>query len=156
MSTVSDRRPSKCFVAVRNQANAAIDRRIGFTVQGLESFYQRRHPLQPNDLIALYVTSPLSGFIATVEIVSERYCDESSIWEGPPGKTYANRYRTRPRFVAPEGKAVAARALAQRLEIARYLPDPEQWGVLFRNAFREIPEPDFDLIETQLRALRSA
>jgi hypothetical protein len=106
--------------------------------------------MQPGDLVALYVTHPVSGFIATVDVISDVFYDESQIWVGREQRSYPYRYRTRPRVVVSDGLSASVRELLPRLEIARYLRNPSAWGVMFQNAFREIPRADFELIEERL------
>src|SRR5581483_8125912 len=146
-------RPQKFFVASRNPANLLIDRGIGFTVQGFDEFYRDRHPMQRADLVALYATNPLKGFVATVEVVGEMYYDEKPIWEGRDGRVYPYRYATAPRVVLEEGRSLNPRELLDELEIAYDLRDRNRWGVMFQNAVREVPRGDFQLIEHRLSEL---
>lgn len=149
-------RPQKFFVASRNPANLSIDRSIGFAVQGFDEFYRDRHPMQPGDLVALYATNPLKGFVATVEVIGELYYDEQLIWEGRDGRVYPYRYATTPRFVLEEGRSLDPREFLDELEIAYDLRDRNRWGVMFQNAVREIPRADFALIERRLRELAAS
>lgn len=145
-------RPPKSFVVSRAPANLEADRRIDFTVQGFDAVWGRRFTLHPADRVAFYATSPMSGFVATVEIASEVFTDDDPIW--PPSRTgdmYSIRYRARPRLVLPEAAAAPGRALVEQLDIARHLRDASRWGMLFRHAVREIPGRDFDLIEFALK-----
>ena len=148
-------RPQKHFVVSRTLANLAADREIAFSVQGLDEFYVDRHGIrmQPGDLIAIYVVSPVSGFAATVEVISDEYYDSSEIWKGSEGRTYPHRYRTRPRVTLEEGRWVPARDLVPQLEISRGLRDETRWGMMFRNAIRVIPRTDFEAIETRLQEI---
>lgn len=109
--------------------------------------------MQAGDLIALYATNPLKGFVATVEVIGPMYYDEEPIWQGRNDRKYPYRYPTRPRVVVAEGVSLDPRQLLDDLEIAYYLRDRERWGVMFQNAIREVPRDDFELIEQRLSEL---
>ena len=48
--------------------------------QGFDAVWARRVSLQPGDRIAVYVTSPVSGFVATAEVESAAFRDTTPIW----------------------------------------------------------------------------
>lgn len=146
-------RPQKFFVASRNPENLNIDRAIRFAVQGFDAFYRERHAMQAGDLVVLYATVPLKGFVATVEVVGPMYYDEDPIWQGRGDRVYPYRYPAKPRVVVPDGAALDPRPLLDDLEIARYIQNRNRWGVMFQNAVRELPRADFDLIERCLGEL---
>jgi hypothetical protein len=151
-------RPCKYFVVARTPDNIQADREHNFSVQGLDAVWASRFRLQPGDSIAYYVTTPISGFVATAKVVSDAFEDTTRIWA--PSKTgdyYTTRYRTEPRIVVSEEVAVPARLLISQFAIAQYLRHEGRWGMLFANAIREIPGGDFRLIERELgRAQRLA
>ena len=143
-------RPRRDFVLVRTPANLAVDRAVEFSLQGLTR-YDGRYSLQAGDRAAIYVTAPLSSFVATIEITGSSYEDDEPVWVKPSnGETYPIRIASRPRIVVADTQAVHGRELVSKLEIARYLRDEARWGMLFRNAIREVPENDFELIEKAL------
>lgn len=144
-------RPPKYFVVARSRENLQADRKHNFAVQGLDTVWASRFQLRPGDAIAYYVTAPISGFVATAEVVSDAFQDATPIWA--PSKTgdlYTTRYRTEPRIVVADDAAVPARLLVSQLEIAQYLRREDRWGMLFANAIRDIPGEDFRLIEREL------
>jgi EVE domain len=144
-------RPRKYFAVARSRDNIQADRRHNFSVQGLDAVWASRFRLQQGDVIAYYVTAPVSGFVATADVVSDAFEVKTPIWApSKAGDYYATRYRTEPRIVVPDEAAVSARLLIRRLEVAQYLRDESRWGMLFANAIREIPGADFRLIEQEL------
>ena len=148
-------RPRRYFAVARNPTNIQADRSHDFAVQGLDQVWAARVRLQPGDGIAYYVTAPISGFVATVEVVSDAFDDVTPIWS--PSKTgdhYTTRYRTEPRIVVPDELAVPGRLLVPQLEIAQYLRREDRWGMLFANAIRDLPGEDFRLIERELARAR--
>jgi hypothetical protein len=144
-------RPRRHFVVARSPENINADRKQDFSVQGLDTTWAARFRLQPGDRLAYYVTNPISGFVATADVLSEPFEDPTPIWApSKAGDYYSTRYRTKPRIVVPDQHAVPARLLVSQLEIAQYLRSDDRWGMLFANAIRDIPGEDFRLIEREL------
>lgn len=146
------RRMSRYYIIVRTRETAATDREGGFAVQGFES---DGYALEPGDKLALYVGKPLSGFIATMEVVGGRFVSYERIWtvRDNPSKLFPFRYPTRPRRIAPDGVAVPFRSLIDELEFSANLRNRRLWGMLFIRAIRMLTERDFRLIEARLSAL---
>lgn len=148
-----DPRPTRHFVVVRTRDTAAADREINFSVQG---FSESTHPasaLQSGDLIAVYVGKPVKGFVAVVEITSDRFTSTDRIWTRPDDRDerFELRYHSRPRVVVPDDRALKFVEIQDDLDYARNLVNPRLWGMLFIRAIRDLTPHDLRLIEERLR-----
>lgn len=128
------------------------DRNRGFSVQGFET---DAYSLEPGDRLALYVGKPLSGFIATMDVVGGRFESDERIWtvKDNPAKVFSYRYPTKPRSIAPEGVAVRFADLLDELDFSANLKNRRLWGMLFIRSIRNLSARDFGIIEERLSAL---
>jgi hypothetical protein len=140
------------YVIVRTREAAASDRAFGFAVQG---FATDAYVLEQGDRLALYVGKPLSGFIATMEVIGTRFFSEERIWtvSHNPSKVFPYRYPTRPRSVAPEDAVVRFTDVIDELDFSANLKNRKLWGMLFIRGMRTLSTRDFELIEERVSAL---
>lgn len=149
----NDPRPTRHFVVVRTRDTAAADREINFSVQGFSESTHPASPLQPGDLIAVYVGKPVKGFVAVVEITGDRFTATDRIWTRPDDREerFELRYPSRVRVVVPDARAVKFVEIRDELDYARNLVNPRLWGMLFIRAIRDLTAHDLMLIEERLR-----
>jgi hypothetical protein len=149
-----DRRPERHFVVVRTRATVRGDRTVDFTVQGFDEATAKANPLQQGDKLAVYLTSPICGFIATVEISGPRFVSHNRIWESrkDPSQLYPVRYPATRRVILPDEEAVPFIELIDDLDFSINLVNRDRWGGLFLRAIRGLTSSDFRLIEQKLRA----
>jgi predicted RNA-binding protein len=152
-----ERRPSRSFVVVRTAKTAEADWAVRFAFQGFDESTAAGTRLQPGDRLAIYVARPVSGFVATVEVVSDSFRSSERIWTLPeaPAEVFPIRYRTRPRVIVGNAGAVPFIDLIDELDYSRHLRNRDRWGMLFIRAIRSLTDRDFDLIENRLRGQRA-
>jgi len=106
--------------------------------------------VKPGDKIAIYVIQTRekdkvvpSRIVGIYEVVSEAYFDNSPIFAQYRGKTFPYRIKIRP--IKIFSKPLVFRDLIDKLS---FIKNKRFWTVYFRRAMFEIPEKDFEVIES--------
>lgn len=146
---------TKYYVITTSPKNFEIDREtIDFTVQGFKERYRKIvKRFQPGDKIVYYIYK-ISKFGAIAEITSGYYKDETKIWTEDE-ELWPTRAKSKPILVLEKDEFLDVRKFIDKLTFIKDRWSPEFWGFAFQGSIREIPEEDYQFIESEMRKITS-
>lgn len=145
----------KYYIITTSPENFEIDRETsGFTIQGLKERHRRTvQKWKPGDRIIYYINK-ISKFGAIAEITSEYYRDETKIWIDED-ELWPSRTKSKPIIVLDKDEFLDARKFIDKLSFIKGRWPQEFWGLAFHGSVREIPEEDYQFIESEMRKIVS-
>lgn len=145
----------KYFIITTSPENFEIDReKSGFTVQGLKDKHKKTvQKWKPGDRIVYYINK-IGKFGAISEITSGYYRDETKIWT-EDDELWPSRAKSKPILVLEKDEFLDVRRYIDKLTFIKEKFSPEFWGLAFQGSIREIPEEDYQLIESEMRKVIS-
>lgn len=125
-----------------------------FTVQGLKDKHRKAvQKWKPGDRIIYYINK-IGKFGAIAEIISGYYRDETKIWT-EDDELWPSRADSKPIIVLEKDEFLDARRYVDKLSFIKDKFSPEFWGLAFQGSVREIPEEDYQFIESEMRKIVS-
>ncbi len=130
--------------------NFAITEEMGFTLLGVDRPNSRKATqMVPGDQLLYYLRDERC-FVATAEVSSRSFQDQSPIWKSHVrNERFRHRVRTAPDVVPPQELWVDAFQIGPGLEYVRRWP-PEMWELSFFGMVHIFSKRDFDLIRGEL------
>ena len=147
--------PRNYWMIVTSLENFRITRRHGFKVQGIKTQHQRKmQRIEPGDRILYYVGGD-RHFSATATAKSRYFEDATPIWKQEGSVNWNFRVHVQPDVVLDEFEFMDASQLAPRLDYVRRW-SPEDWYMAFaQSSLHLLPKKDFQLIEEEMRKVKS-
>ena len=147
--------PRNYWMIVTSLENFRITRRHGFKVQGIKTQHQRKmQRIEPGDRILYYVGGE-QRFSATATAKSRYFEDVTPIWKQEGSVNWNFRVQVQPDVVLDEFEFMDANQLAPRLDYVRRW-SPEDWYMAFaQSSLHLLPKKDFQLIEEEMRKVKS-
>lgn len=147
--------PRNYWMIVTSLENFRITRRHGFKVQGIKTQHQRKmQRIEPGDRILYYVGGE-RHFPATATAKSRYFEDATPIWKQEGSVNWNFRVQVQPDVVLDEFDFMDAGQLAPRLDYVRRW-SPEDWYMAFaQSSLHLLPKKDFQLIEEEMRKVKS-
>lgn len=145
----------KYYIITTSPKNFERDRKtLGFTVQGLKEKHRKTvQKWQPGDRIIYYINK-IGKFGAIAEITSKYYRDEKKIWT-EDDELWPSRVKSKPIIILESDEFLDARRYIDKLSFIKEKFSPEYWGLAFQGSVREIPEEDYQFIESEMRKITS-
>ena len=145
----------KYYIITTSPKNFDIDRKTrGFTVQGLKDKHKKTaQKWRPGDRIIYYINK-IGKFGAIAEITSGYYRDEAKIWT-EDDELWPTRAKSKPIIVLERDEYLDARRYIDKLSFIKEKFSPQYWGLAFQGSVREIPEEDYQFIESEMRKITS-
>jgi len=145
----------KYYIITTSPKNFDIDRKTrGFTVQGLKDKHKKTaQKWRPGDRIIYYINK-IGKFGAIAEITSGYYRDEAKIWT-EDDELWPTRAKSKPIIVLERDEYLDVRRYIDKLSFIKEKFSPEYWGLAFQGSVREIPEEDYQFIESEMRKITS-
>jgi predicted RNA-binding protein len=146
---------AKYFIVTTSPENFEIDRKIsGFKIQGLKDRHKKTvQKWEPGDRIIYYINK-IGKFGGISEIISGYYRDDTRIWT-EKDELWPSRAKSRPIIILEKEDFLDARRYIDKLSFIRDRFSPEFWGLAFQGSVREIPEEDYQFIESEMRKIIS-
>ncbi len=123
----------------------------GFDIFGFKSTRRREvSRMRPGDKLIFYLTG-IMKFGGIAEVTSEYFEDHTKVFKSKkPGEDYPFRVRVRPLVILPPERYLDVREIAPGLEYTKKWP-AEHWRLAFQGNLHEIPEADYQRIESLMR-----
>ncbi len=123
----------------------------GFDVFGFKSTRRREvSRMRPGDKLIFYLTG-IMKFGGIAEVTSEYFEDHTKVFKSKkPGEDYPFRVRVRPIVILSPERYLDVREIAPGLEYTKKWP-AEHWRLAFQGNLHEIPEADYQRIESLMR-----
>ncbi len=143
------------FIITTSPENFERDRdTIKFTVQGLKDKHKRTvQKWNSGDRIVYYINK-IGKFGAIAEITSSYYRDTSKIWTDDD-ELWPSRAESRPVIVLEKDEFLDVRRYIDKLSFIKNKYSSDHWGLAFQGSVREIPEEDYQFIESEMRKITS-
>lgn len=143
------------YIITTSPGNFERDREtINFTVQGLKDKHIKTvQKWKPGDRIIYYINK-IGKFGAIAEIVSGYYRDTSKIWT-EEDELWPSRAKSKPIIVLEKDEFLDVRRYVDKLSFIKDKFSPDHWGLAFQGSVREIPEEDYQFIESEMRKITS-
>lgn len=145
----------KYYIITTSPENFERDRKTaGFSVQGLKEKHRKTvQKWEPGDRIIYYINK-IGKFGAIAEVTSKYYRDETKIWT-EDDELWPSRAKSKPIIVLDRDEFLDARRYIDKLSFIKEKFSPEYWGLAFQGSVREIPEEDYQFIESEMRKITS-
>jgi hypothetical protein len=123
----------------------------GFKIQGIKSRHRKKaEAMRAGDRIVYYLTG-VQSFAGTATITGPYFEDHEPIWQSKPGEDYPWRFPIRADVTLPPAERIRAESLLAGLQFVKKWPE-EHWRLAFQGNVHILPEEDFALIESEMRA----
>ena len=144
---------NRFWLITTSPENFQIDRETtGFTVQGLKERHKKTvMKFKPSNKVVYYINR-ISKFGAIATITSGYYHDDKiKIWTDED-EIWPSRARSKPEIILEEDEFLDIRKLVSDLS---FIKNKEYWSLYVRGSIREIPEEDYQLIESEMKKILS-
>ncbi len=143
------------WLVVTDPENFAISRQRNFDVEGFQDRYKNtdKNVIKLGDKLVDYIKGYYK-FGAIVEAISPYYYCETKIWEShlkDKNEIYPHRFKIRPVCILNENQMLNVKNLAKDLD---FIP-ATNWGSVFRQSLRRIPQKDFERIQSEMKILKA-
>lgn len=146
---------SKYYIITTSPENFEIDReKSSFTVQGLKDRNKKTvQQWRPRDRIIYYINK-VGKFGAIAEVISGYYRNETKIWT-EDDELWPSRAKSKPIIILEKDEYLDVRIYVDKLTFIKDKFSPDYWGLAFQGSVREIPEEDYQFIESEMRKIIS-
>ncbi|MCH6555529.1 MAG: EVE domain-containing protein [Chloroflexi bacterium] len=129
----------------------------GFDIFGFKS--TRRNEvakMQPGDKLIFYLTK-IMKFGGLAGVTSEYFEDHTKLFksEKKPQEDYPFRVNVKPEIVLSPDQYLDVKQIAPRMQYPKKWP-PEHWRLAFQGNLHRIPQEDYDLIVSEMKAAAAA
>jgi len=141
------------WIVVGAEENMRIAEARGFDIFGFKS--TRRNEvakMQPGDKLIFYLTKIMKlGGLAGV--TSEYFEDHTRVFksEKKPQEDYPFRVNVKPEIILSPDQYLDVKQIAPRMQYPKKWP-PEHWRLAFQGNLHQIPQGDYDLIVSEMKA----
>ena len=129
----------------------------GFDLFGFKSTRRREVArMQPGDKLICYLTK-IMKFGGLAAITSEYFEDHTKLFksEKKPQEDYPFRVNVKPEIVLSPDQYLDVKQIAPRMQYPKKWP-PEHWRLAFQGNLHRIPQEDYDLIVSEMKAAANA
>jgi len=142
---------TKYRLIVTSIDNFKIDRERNFDIEGFHERVKRQvQEINIGDKFVYYVNG-IQRIGAISEAIDEPYFDDKTkVWL-EDDEIWAYRFKTRPILVLNDDEMLDVRQLIPKLSFITPQQKATSWGLAFHKSLREIPQEDFELIESEMR-----
>jgi len=145
----------KYYIITTSPENFEIDRKgPKFSIQGLKDRHKKTVQKWKRGDRIIYYINKIGKFGAIAEITSGYYRDETKIWT-EEDELWPSRAKSKPIIILNRDEFLDARRYVDKLSFIKNRFSPEYWGLAFQGSVREIPEEDYQFIESEMRKIIS-
>lgn len=147
---------AKYWINVTSLDNFEIDRQRNFDLGGFSKRWKRQvEEIKPGDKFLLYIAR-LQRIAASCEVTSRSYHDDKNrIWSDET-EIWPYRVPTRPILVLDKEEMIDIKKLVPQLSFITPKQKATKWGLALHQGLVEIPEEDYELIESEMRKIKIA
>lgn len=147
------------WIIVGPQANFAITRQHGFSIQGMKSRHRKKADrMRPGDKLVYYITGEKT-FAGIATVTSTYFEDHSIIWRSTNPKRadedYPFRVHIEPDLILDDDEHVPAEPIALQMEYVSKWP-AKNWTLAFQGNVHNINQHDYELIRGAIASLEVA
>lgn len=138
-----------------SQQNFELDKKTDFHIQGFHHRVRRTvEKIETGDKLVTYITR-LQKIGAICEATSECYFDDKTkIWS-EDNEIWPYRFKTRPLLVLEDDELLDVKKIINSLTFITPEQKSVNWGLAFHQSLRSIPAEDFELIESEIRKIKT-
>lgn len=141
------------WIVVGSEENMRIAEARGFDIFGFKS--TRRNEvakMQPGDKLIFYLTK-IMKFGGLASVTSEYFEDHTKLFksEKKPQEVYPFRVNVKPEIILSPDQYLDVKEIAPRMQYPKKWP-PEHWRLAFQGNLHRIPQEDYDLILSEMKA----
>ena len=141
------------WIVVGAEENMRIAEARGFDIFGFKS--TRRNEvakMQPGDKLIFYLTK-IMKFGGLAGVTSEYFEEHTKLFksEKKPQEDYPFRVNVKPEIVLSPDQYLDVKQIAPRMQYPKKWP-PEHWRLAFQGNLHRIPQEDYDLIVSEMKA----
>ena len=145
------------WIVVGSEENMRIAEARGFDIFGFKS--TRRNEvakMQPGDKLIFYLTK-IMRFGGLAGVTSEYFEEHTKLFksEKKPQEDYPFRVNVKPEIVLSPDQYLDVKQIAPRMQYPKKWP-PEHWRLAFQGGLHQIPQEDYDLIVSEMKAAAAA
>ncbi len=145
------------WIVVGSEENMRIAEARGFDIFGFKSTRRGEvAQMRPGDKLIFYLTKIMKfGGLATV--TSEYFEDHTKLFksEKKPQEDYPFRVSVKPEIILAPDQYLDVKEIAPRMQYPKKWP-PEHWRLAFQGNLHQIPQEDYDLILSEVKATAGA
>ncbi|MCH8921064.1 MAG: EVE domain-containing protein [Chloroflexi bacterium] len=145
------------WIVVGSEENMRIAEARGFDIFGFKSTRRSEvAKMQPGDKLIFYLTK-IMKFGGLAGVTSEYFEDHTKLFksEKKPKEDYPFRVNVKPEIVLSPDQYLDVKQIAPRMQYPKKWP-PEHWRLAFQGNLHRIPQEDYDLIVSEMKAAATA
>ncbi len=145
------------WIVVGSEENMRIAEARGFDIFGFKSTRRREAAqMQPGDKLIFYLTK-IMKFGGLAGVTSEYFEDHARVFksEKKPQEDYPFRVNVKPEIILSPDQYLDVKQIAPRLQYPKKWP-PEHWRLAFQGNLHQIPQEDYGLIASEMKAAAAA
>ncbi len=147
---------TKYWLISTSQRNFEIDRKTNFRIQGFHHRVRRTvEKIEPGDKLVTFITR-LQKIGAICEATSNYYFDDKTKIFSEDDEIWPYRFETRPLLILEDNELLDIKKLINSLTFITPQQKSVNWGLAFHQSLRAIPAEDFELIESEMRKIKTA
>ncbi len=141
------------WIVVGSEENMRIAEARGFDIFGFKSTRRREvAQMEPGDKLIFYLTK-IMKFGGLASATSDYFEDHARVFksEKKPQEDYPFRVNVKPEIVLTPDQYLDVKEIAPRMQYPKKWP-PEHWRLAFQGNLHQIPQEDYDLIVSEMKA----
>ncbi len=145
------------WIVVGSEENMRIAEARGFDIFGFKSTRRTEvAKMQPGDKLIFYLTK-IMKFGGLAGVTSEYFEEHTKLFksEKKPQEDYPFRVNVKPEIVLSPDQYLDVKQIAPRMQYPKKWP-PEHLRLAFQGGLHQIPQVDYDLIVSEMKAAAAA
>lgn len=142
---------SKYRLLLTSRENFEVDRRRNFDIEGFNERWKKTvESVKQGDKFIYYIKGSRRVAAITEAISEPFYDDKTRIWV-EKDEIWPYRFKTRPLLVLEDDEWLDIKGLISQLNFITPKQKATSWAIAFHLSLKEIPQEDFELIESEMR-----
>jgi len=139
------------WIVVGSEENMRIAEERGFDIFGFKSTRGKEAAkMEPGDRLIFYLTK-IMKFGGQAEVTGASFEDHQPVFKSKkPGEDYPHRIPVKPVVVLTPEQYLDVKEIAPMMEYPKKWP-AEHWRLAFQGNLHQIPESDFEMIDSMMR-----
>ena len=145
------------WIVVGSEENMRIAEARGFDIFGFKSTRRGEvAQMRPDDKLIFYLTK-IMKFGGLAGVTSEYFEDHTKLFksEKKPQEDYPFRVSVKPEIILAPDQYLDVKEIAPRMQYPKKWP-PEHWRLAFQGNLHQIPQEDYELILSEMKATAGA
>ncbi len=145
------------WIVVGSEENMRRAEARGFDIFGFKSTRRGEvAQMRPGDKLIFYLTK-IMKFGGLASVTSEYFEDHTKLFksEKKPQEDYPFRVSVKPEIILATDQYLDVKEIAPRMQYPKKWP-PEHWRLAFQGNLHQIPQEDYDLILSEMKATAGA